>query len=712
MDPTDPPAGVTIVRGNEAAQRLVQQLMALPADALVACDTEVMQFDTRLGPIGNGRVTCLSLYAGPEHDFGGGPLVWVDDLDGAWGTVAAMREWLEDATRLKVWHHYAFDRHVLHNWPCLVNTRGLGGDTMHMARLWDTARSKGGLGGYSLAALTSSLLGDSAAKRTMKEIFGTPHIKKDGTPGKVIVVPPVERLQREVRWRSDWIQYSVDDARLTWELHEFLCARLEEMPWAPKKSYGAEATELGEATNPGLVTGLGEGTGEHAGVAGDGQMLSMLDFYKAYIVPFAECLTDIERNGIAINEDHLRESEERAESERVAYDAIFREWVSAPQPPNGLGCGCEDGALMNVSSDAQKQALLFAPAANAKKNSDIEPMAPSRVFDIENIDGYIEPGREGKPPKKKRPITIIGQGMPPLKYTGAGWPSVNGEVLRTLAGDVSAPLVNERLEAAADAPATLVEESARYGPAYEFFAERSRRAFASQTTNEFEIEKQSHAAGVAACRAIDALCQISSIDTMLSNFIVPLQEMGARGGGRIHCSMNLNTETGRLSARRPNLQNQPALEKDRYKVRDAFVAAGTAGESSSSERAAYTAWLRGLGPRPGTADAAEAAAAQQRQRGGRQTLLVADYGQLELRLLAHITKCSSMIAAFETGGDFHSRTAMGMYPDTVGAAVESGETLLEWDRAANGGQDPPVPLIKDAFAEERRKAKTLNFSIA
>lgn len=36
---------------------------------------------------------------------------------------------------------------------------------------------------------------------------------------------------------------------------------------------------------------------------------------------------------------------------------------------------------------------------------------------------------------------------------------------------------------------------------------------------------------------------------------------------RVHCSLNLNTETGRLSARRPNLQNQPALEKDRYKVR-------------------------------------------------------------------------------------------------------------------------------------------------
>lgn len=119
--------------------------------------------------------------------------------------------------------------------------------------------------------------------------------------------------------------------------------------------------------------------------------------------------------------------------------------------------------------------------------------------------------------------------------------------------------------------------------------------------------------------------------------------------GRVHCSLNLNTETGRLSARRPNLQNQPALEKDQYKIRDAFVA----------------------------------------EEGN--TLIVADYGQLELRILAHITKCRSMIEAFEKGGCFHSRTAVGMYA-YIKEAVDSGKVLLEWDYSK--GQ-PTQPLVKD-----------------
>jgi DNA polymerase-1 len=67
-----------------------------------------------------------------------------------------------------------------------------------------------------------------------------------------------------------------------------------------------------------------------------------------------------------------------------------------------------------------------------------------------------------------------------------------------------------------------------------------------------------------------------------------------------------------------------------------------------------------------------------------------------------------MIDAFKAGGDFHSRTAMGMY-DHVRRAIDEGKVLLEWGRK---DQPAPAPLLKDIYAAERRKAKGLNFSIA
>lgn len=90
-------------------------------------------------------------------------------------------------------------------------------------------------------------------------------------------------------------------------------------------------------------------------------------------------------------------------------------------------------------------------------------------------------------------------------------------------------------------------------------------------------------------------------------------------------------------------------------------------------------------------------------------LIVADYGQLELRILAHMTKCRSMIDAFKRGGDFHSRTALGMFKP-IQDAMAAGDIYLEWDYSK--GSEPDKPLLKDQFANERKKAKMMNFSIA
>ena len=223
-------------------------------------------------------------------------------------------------------------------------------------------------------------------------------------------------------------------------------------------------------------------------------------------------------------------------------------------------------------------------------------------------------------------LMSLGLALPKNAHTEKGDAKTDAATLRTLAGNP-------------------FESPPRYGTAYEQFG-------GGKT-------------GAEACEAIASLVSVGAIDTMLSNFILPLQE-NADDRSRVHCSLNLNTETGRLSSRSPNLQNQPALEKDQYRIREAF-----------------------------TADVGNA-------------LVVADYGQLELRLLAHITSCESMIAAFRSGGCFHSRTAMGMF-DHVRAAVEAGDVLLEWDYSKG---KPPAPLLKDVFGSERRRAKTLNFSIA
>jgi DNA polymerase I-like protein with 3'-5' exonuclease and polymerase domains len=88
-------------------------------DIVWACDTEVADIDLSLqGPVGNGRVTCVSIYSKCFHgDFGDGPgcALWIDNLGDAEGVLQEFKAWFEDDTVRKVWHNYSFDRHVMGN---------------------------------------------------------------------------------------------------------------------------------------------------------------------------------------------------------------------------------------------------------------------------------------------------------------------------------------------------------------------------------------------------------------------------------------------------------------------------------------------------------------------------------------------------------------------------------------------------------------------
>eukprot|EP00605_Chrysophyceae_sp_TOSAG23-4_P000645 GSChrysophyteH1.ASY1.ANO1.726.1 assembled CDS len=589
---------ITIVDTPEKARNVVKILEANP-EHIWACDTEVADIDVKSqGPVGNGFVTCVSIFGGPDIDFGDGPgtSLWVDNLGSASGVLGCFKDWFENPQYKKVWHNYGFDRHVMGNMG--IDCKGFYADTFHMARLWDTSRDKasGGGAGYGLEALSSELVEDNRLAKP----------RKDGTEGKVKELPDVRELQQNAIHREKWISYSAKDAVSTWWVRHELEMRLCRQDW--------------------MVNNERRG--------------NMFEFYSTYFAPFGELLTDMERHGIKVDTDgHLRSAEMLARQDRSEMEKRFIDWA---------GNFCSDAQYLNTSSSSQMGAFLFGHYEKKKL------LSRERVFKIDKPPEELEKERvearlmehdstfgtaqkfrkafeamshdflvdaccsrglndEGtkeqlvqrltddsirrerlhlvQKPKKWREITINSLGLTPTDYSPAGTPQVSATVLRKL------------------------------------------------TYKE-------------ACQAIGALANVGQIDSTITNFLVPLQALVDKNK-RIHCSLNLNTETGRLSSRRPNLQNQPALEKDQYKIRDAFIA------------------------EPGN------------------TLIVADYGQLELRLLAHITKCKSMLDAFRDGGCFHSRTAVGMYPH-IAKAVESGDCLLEWDYSR--GQ-PTVPL-------------TLNFSIA
>eukprot|EP00435_Cladocopium_sp_Y103_P068638 s438_g31.t3 len=167
--------------------------------------------------------------------------------------------------------------------------------------------------------------------------------------------------------------------------------------------------------------------------------------------------------------------------------------------------------------------------------------------------------------------------------------------------------------------------------------------------------------GQEGCLGLSQRNEESKIGKAISFMTKLTDDRIADGDSRVHTSLRLSTRTGRLTSQNPNLQQLPAVEKDHYQIRSSVI------------------------PAPG------------------KCFVIADYGQLDLRVLAHTAVCPDLIRALSTGTDLHSHTAAQMYPH-LQKAIDAGEISLE------GGDERPS--LKDIYPGERRAAKAVNFGIA
>ncbi|MEF8824076.1 MAG: DNA polymerase [Desulfohalobiaceae bacterium] len=140
---------------------------------------------------------------------------------------------------------------------------------------------------------------------------------------------------------------------------------------------------------------------------------------------------------------------------------------------------------------------------------------------------------------------------------------------------------------------------------------------------------------------VPKILRYRSLEKLRSTYLDPLPRL-VDDEYRLHSRFNqMNTATGRLSSSEPNLQNIPIRGEFGPRMRSCFV------------------------PEAGN------------------TLVAADYSQIELRVLAHFSGDSTLIEAFTGGEDIHAKTA--------GLILEKGTGEISSD--------------------ERRQAKTINFGL-
>jgi DNA polymerase I len=143
---------------------------------------------------------------------------------------------------------------------------------------------------------------------------------------------------------------------------------------------------------------------------------------------------------------------------------------------------------------------------------------------------------------------------------------------------------------------------------------------------------------------LDALLGYREVAKLKNTYIDTLPKLVSPSSGRIHAQFNqLVASTGRLSSQNPNVQNIPIRTETGREIRRAFVAGQ-----------------------------------------GTEGLLVADYAQIEFRVLAHLAGDEALIEAFLGGEDVHATVAgmvWGLPPDQVDRELRARVKMVTYGLA-------------------------------
>ena len=221
---------------------------------------------------------------------------------------------------------------------------------------------------------------------------------------------------------------------------------------------------------------------------------------------------------------------------------------------------------------------------------------------------------------------------------------IDSQILADYAVELNAMLsdLEREIRQIADEPALNVNSARQLGEV--LFAKLRITDKPKMTkTRQFSTDEEYLQGFAREHRIVELILQYRGVKKLLSTYVEALPLLVNRSTGRIHTSFNQAvTATGRLSSTNPNLQNIPVRDELGRRIREAFV--------------------------PADAD---------------HVLLSADYSQVELRLMAHLSGDESLIDAFAQGEDIHSSTAAKLFHKSIG----------------------------EVTSEERRRAKTANFGI-